>query len=340
MCCNIEVFSFCIIKGYMYYPIKPPREIDNLNKMQFLYLSKNRLNQLFKLTSNPLYVFPGEIPKDISNLIELEELNLQNNSFSGSLDMEIFNIRDDRDFSFIQQFIRKPPTKHVFYLTHIEELYLTFTNLVGNIPHSISNCSKLTHLELSGNKLTGLIPNSLGYLAHLQILNLEENNLTSDSSLSLLTSLTNCRNLTFLDISFNPLVGVLEASMGNLSTSLIIFQASCSKIKGNNKLTGSIGDNLCKLQRLDVIDLTQNQLSGFLPNCLGKVTSLREIHMGSNILISNTLPSVGNLKDLVVLDLSSNNLVGSLPSEIGNLKAATLIDLSMNQLSNGIPKEI
>ncbi|PHU18829.1 hypothetical protein BC332_09980 [Capsicum chinense] len=111
-------------------------------------------------------------------------------------------------------------------------------------------------------------------------------------------------------------------------------------VLSNNKLTGSIGDNLRKLQRLDVIDLTQNQLSGFLPNCLGKVTSLREIHMGSNILISNTLPSVGNLKDLVVLDLSSNNLVGSLHSEIGNLKAATLIDLSMNQLSNGIPKEI
>ncbi|PHU19067.1 hypothetical protein BC332_10218 [Capsicum chinense] len=131
----------------------------------------------------------------------------------------------------------------------------------------------------------------------------------------------------------NNLVGWIPTSIGNLRNLQGLHLS-------NTKLTGSIGDAICKLQRLDVLDLTQNQFSGFLTNCLGNVTSLGEIYLGSNILSSNIPPSLGNLKDLVVLDLSSNNMVGALSPEIGNLKAATLIDMSMNQFSNEIPREI
>ncbi|PHT28234.1 hypothetical protein CQW23_32171 [Capsicum baccatum] len=123
----------------------------------------------------------------------------------------------------------------------------------------------------------------------------------------------------------------LEGDVGALPKTHNVYQST---------FAGSTGDAICKLQRLDVLDLTQNQFSGFLTNCLGNVTSLGEIYLGSNILSSNIPPSLGNLKDLVVLDLSSNNMVGSLSPEIGNLKAATLIDMSMNQFSNEIPREI
>ncbi|KAM3306380.1 hypothetical protein P3S67_013250 [Capsicum chacoense] len=273
----------------------------------------------------------------MSNLIELEELYLQSNNFSGPLPTEIFNISVLRVISLTNNNLSGSlPPLTCSILPKIEELYLVFTNLVGTIPHSIFNCSKLTRLELSHNQLTVLIPNSIGYLTHLQYLNLAVNNLTSDSSLSFLTSLINCRNLTTLSLTSNPLNGMLLASTGNLSTSLRNVYTNVCKIK-KEKPAGLVLDSL---HCLDVIDLTQHQLSGSLPNYLGKVTSLREIHMGSNILSSNILPSLGNLNDLVVLDLLSNNMVGSLPQEIGNLMAATLIDLSMNQFSNGIPREI
>ncbi|KAM3394123.1 hypothetical protein P3S68_003125 [Capsicum galapagoense] len=87
--------------------------------MEFLYLSKNRLNQLFKLTSNPLFVFPGEITKEISNLTELDLVSLRNNSFSGSLPMKIFNISGLRLIS------------------------LSFNNLSGSLPPNI--CSHTQH---------------------------------------------------------------------------------------------------------------------------------------------------------------------------------------------------
>ncbi|XP_015160751.1 putative receptor-like protein kinase At3g47110 [Solanum tuberosum] len=179
--------------------------------MQVLYLNENR--------------FVGEIPKEIRNLVELEKLGLQFNSFSGSLDMEMFNISGMRAIDLSANNLPGTIQPNIgSILPNIEELYLSrLTNLVGTIPYSISNCSKLTNLELSYNKLTGLIPNSLGYLTHLRFLNLGGNNLTSDSFLSFLTSLTNCRNLTSLYLSFNPLNGMLPVSVGNFSISLVIF---------------------------------------------------------------------------------------------------------------------
>ncbi|PHT49588.1 hypothetical protein CQW23_09335 [Capsicum baccatum] len=197
-----------------------PQEISNLTKMQNLQLGDNKLI--------------AEIPKEISNLVELEVLDLSGNSFSGSLDMEIFNISGLRVISISNNNLSGSlPPNLCSLLPNIEKLYMNdLTNLVGTFPHSISNCSELTILELSNNQLTGLIPNSLGHLAHLQFLNLERNNLTNDSTLSFLTSLTSCRNLTFLSVYLNPLNGMLPASTGNLSTSLRTFVADICKIKG------------------------------------------------------------------------------------------------------------
>ncbi|KAM3394128.1 hypothetical protein P3S68_003130 [Capsicum galapagoense] len=273
--------------------------------------------------------------------------------------MEIFNISGLREISLsLNNLSGSLPPNMCSILPNIEELYLTFTNLVGTIPHSISNCSKLTHLELSGNKLTGLIPNSLGYLTHLQILNLEENNLTSDSSLSFLTSLTNCRNLTILDISFNPLVGVLPGSMGNLSTSLIIFQASSSKIKG--RIPNEVG----YLSSLIDLDLSANNLAGSIPTSIGNMINLQGLFLSNKKLTGSIGDNICRLQRLDVIDLTQNQLSGSLPNclgkvtslreihmgsnilssntlpSLGNLKDLVVLDLSSNNLVGSLPSEI
>ncbi|XP_016571161.1 LRR receptor-like serine/threonine-protein kinase RGI1 [Capsicum annuum] len=116
-------------------------------------------------------VMTGEIPKEISNLVELEELDLANNSFSGRLDTEIFNISGLRIIDSFNNLSESLPPILGSILPNIEELYLNnLNNLVGTIPQSISNYSKLTRLELSNNQFTRLIPNSLGSLTHLKLI--------------------------------------------------------------------------------------------------------------------------------------------------------------------------
>ena len=108
-------------------------------------------------------------------------------------------------------------------VSNLEKLLLWGNNLSGKIPDSISNVSKLRILELGNNSFFGLIPNTLGNLRFLERLWLDSNHLTTKTSTdewSFLYSLANCKYLRHLELSSNPLKGILPTSISNLSTSL------------------------------------------------------------------------------------------------------------------------
>ena len=107
-----------------------PREIGNLVNLQELYLSDNQLT---------------EIPKEIGNLSKLQILSLTYNGFT-QIPKEIGNLFNLR----------------------ILGLY---KNKLKVIPKEIGNLSNLQELFLSDNKLTK-IPKELGDLRNLQKLNL------------------------------------------------------------------------------------------------------------------------------------------------------------------------
>ncbi|KAM3306487.1 hypothetical protein P3S67_013357 [Capsicum chacoense] len=320
------------------------RKIGKLTKIRFLYLNKNR--------------FTGEIPKEIRNLVELKELNLGYNGFSGSLD--IFNISGLRVVSLRNSNLSGilPPNLGSL-LPNIEELHLSeLTNLGGTIPHSISNCSELITLDLSYNKVIGLIPSSLRYLTHLQFLNMIENNLTSDSSLSFLTSLTNCRNLTTLSLSLNPLNSMLPVSVGNFSTLLIRFYANSCKIKGRipndfgnlsslldldlsaNSLAGSIPTTIGILKNLQRLNLSDNKLTGFIGDHICRLQHLGDIYLGQNQL-SGSLPNcLGNITSLREIHLGSNKLSSNIQPSLGNVQDLVVLDLSSNNMVGSLSREI
>ncbi|KAM3239046.1 hypothetical protein P3L10_014079 [Capsicum annuum] len=232
-------------------------------------------------------------------------------------------------------------------LPNIERLYLSnLTNLVGTIPHSISNCSKLTRLELSINQLSGLIPNLLGYLTHLQLLNLAENNLTSDSSLSFLTSSTNCRNLTTLSLTSNPLNGMLPASTGNLSTSLRNFYANGDITSlweiylGSNKLSTNIPRRLGNLHGLVVLDLSSNSMVGSLPTEIGNLKATTLIDLSMNQFSSRIPREIGGLQNLENLSLRHSKLQGAIPDSMSTMVGLEFLYLSHNNISRIIRKSL
>jgi len=75
----------------------------------------------------------------------------------------------------------------------------------------------------------------------------------------------------------------------------------------NNNLTGALPGEIRHLQKLEVLDASDNKMTG--------------------------VPAeIGQLSSLITLDLSNNQLTG-LPNELGNLKNLKTLNLSGNQVS-------
>nr|GMD40757.1 probable LRR receptor-like serine/threonine-protein kinase At3g47570 [Ipomoea batatas] len=221
-----------------------PRQIGNLTMLKKVDLGVNALS--------------GEIPKELGNLEELEELKLDMNGLRGSIPWEIFNVSSLTILSLTSNYNLSGtlPSSLGYWLPSLEELYLGMNNIRGVIPAQISNASNLVVLELCQNQFTGFIPNSLGNLPQLQLLSMYSNNLTTDAQFSLITSLTNCRYLQQLSLSFNPLNTLLPNSIGNLSTTLEVFFIRDCTIQG--PIPNEIG-NLSNLKMVRRKELAQKR---------------------------------------------------------------------------------
>lgn len=95
-----------------------------------------------------------KVPIDTFNKIEIQELNVSNNSLEGSLQAEVRNLQN------------------------LIVLNLSNNNFTG-VPAEIGQLKNLEVLNLSNNNLTGL-PNELGNLSNLKVLNLKGNNYSTN----------------------------------------------------------------------------------------------------------------------------------------------------------------
>ncbi|XP_049370161.1 LRR receptor-like serine/threonine-protein kinase FLS2 [Solanum verrucosum] len=274
-------------------------------------LEKCRKLQILSLSYNE---FIGIVPRELANLIALTELYLGDLYLEGEIPMELDSVPES-NFQHVSTADDRFCTKQVF---------------------------RLRIFELSYNSFTGPIPKSLGNLEYLE--NLEMNNFISDSSLSFLTSLTNCRKLRSLWFNENALDGDLSASAGNFSNSLRNFQGNGCKLQEfylhSNEIKGTIPNVICSLKNLGALDLSGNHFSSLVSSCIGNVTSLRYLNLAYNRLNLRLPTSLGDLHDLIEFNVSSNSLSDHIPLELGNLKAVTLIDLSKNDFSGKIPSTL
>lgn len=280
----------------------------------------------------------GPIPEEISNLDNLQEIGLNNNTLSGPIPVGLFNISTLRIISMIRNNLSGTlPSTMGQRLPNLEYLYLYINNLTGKIPDSISNSSKLIEITLQLNKLTGPIPNSLGNLKLLDCLHLFGNELTNDSpdqELTFLSSLTNCPKLRDLVVSFNPLRGFLPPSIGNLSTSLIrIYVSGCM-------LTGEIPHQIGNLTNLNNLDLTDNELSGFVPTTIRGLRRLQGLSLGRNKIQGPLPDNLCDLPELSHLKMGGNQISGPIPECLGKINSLRIIHLDSNRLNSTPPLSI
>ncbi|KAF4384993.1 hypothetical protein F8388_010591 [Cannabis sativa] len=94
--------------------------------MQFLLVG---LLRVINLSSNRL---DGEVPMELTDLVELAQLNLSRNNLSGAIPLNIGS------------------------LNKLESLDLSHNNFVGEIPIGLAKIFSLAYLDLSYNHLSGL----------------------------------------------------------------------------------------------------------------------------------------------------------------------------------------
>ncbi|KAM3306650.1 hypothetical protein P3S67_013520 [Capsicum chacoense] len=159
-------------------------------------------------------------------------------------------------------------------------------------------------------------------------------------------------------MSFNPLNGMLTASMGNLSTSLRKFYANGFKIKGRipnnfgnlsslldidvsgNNLVGSVPTSIGNLRELQRFNLRSNKFTGSIGDHICKMKNLGDIYLGQN-QFSGSLPyCLGNITSLREIHLSSNKLSSNIPQSLGNLHNLVVLDLSSNNMVVSLPPEV
>ncbi|KAM7515056.1 hypothetical protein LguiA_004639 [Lonicera macranthoides] len=309
-----------ISKRSQYKEKSPEERHDKPKNVEANYYDNNR-------------TLPSEFGK-----LNLETLNLAQNSLTGLIPFEIFNMSTIIEISLsYNHFSGHLPSSMGHWTPNLEGLYLSDNRLCGSIPSSISNASKLTLINMPLNSFTGFLPNTLGNLRDLRVLIVAGNNLTGEVStpeLRFFDSLSNCKNLYTLSIAKNQLNGILPASVANLSTSFRIFQASGNKIKG--EIPMGIGN----LSGLLFISLSSNELTGFIPSTLGRLKNLEQLYLYDNDLKGSIPIDLCRLKRLGGLYLSDNKLDGSIPSCLGELSSMIRLSLSSNNLTSTIPSTL
>jgi len=260
----------------------------------------------------------------------------------------------------------------------ISVIFLAPSNLVGKIPASIGNLSKVTQLNLTGNKITGSIPSTIGNMTSLQYVYLGNNQITG----SIPSSLQNLKSLLVLNLGYNQLSGTIPSQL-NYLTNLTYLGLGVNKLTGdipdlsgltnlnslglsylptlnagviptwiknlhaltglymiNTNRTGAIPDEIGTITSLTVIDLSSNQLSGSLPSSMGNLVNLNTLNLTSNQISGSIPDSFGNMVSLQYLNLNLNKLTGSIPSTFSNLTKISTLNLYSNQLSGTLPSFI
>ncbi|XP_050223724.1 receptor-like protein 7 [Mercurialis annua] len=317
-----------------------PPTLTNMTRLSTVLLSFNRLSghvpfQInafaslfqFDLSRNEL---EGPIPAaNLSNLPNLNYLQLDYNNFAGPVDLSKFlNLK--KLFSLTMSFNKLSVSSG----TISSNAKFPNMNLLGlascklsEFPQFLRNQDQLVFLDLSNNNLSGQIPSwitNLG-LQSFDYLNLSHNHLTGFEQNPVILQWVQIRTI---DLRFNLLQGSLP--IPPLST--IYYLVS------HNKFSGEVSSLICSLTSLTTLDLSFNNLSGKLPQCLGNFSdslSLLDVK-GNNF--HRSIPSTWtNGCNLGMISLSHNNFQGEIPRSLANCTFLEFVDFGDNQIVDTFP---
>ena len=158
-----------------------------------------------------------------------------------------------------------------------------------------------------------------------------------------------------VDLGKNKLSERIPSWIGGSLSDLIVLNLR------SNEFNGSISLNLCRLRKIQMLDLSSNNLSRTIPKCLKNLIAMA--HKESSIIAYNEMVYVFNIQLSYVdntlvqwkgkeseykntlwlfksIDFSTNKLIGEIPVEVTDLVELVSLNLSRNDLIGPIPATI
>ncbi|XP_040964600.1 receptor-like protein 45 [Gossypium hirsutum] len=307
--------------------------LENNKKLEKLNLVNSSLSGHFLLpstsrrglsrldvSSNSL---DGNIPNEIgAKLPSLELLNMSNNFFTGGVPISIGGMISLQLLDLSNNKLSGGIPRHLAMGLVLFDV--SNNQLFGDIPSSMENMSLLSILDISSNTLSGGIPRWMGKMSNLEALVMANNHFEG------LIPMEFCKlnySLKFLGLSANNISGSLfikkQAKRADHHLSALVYL-----LLKNNHLEGGIPVQLCKLNRLRLIDVSNNNLSGTIPPCLMNTISSDSSHAyysgsySADVPIEFTVKSISYfykgrvLTYLSGIDLSCNKLTGEVPLQL------------------------
>ncbi|KAJ1418052.1 Leucine-rich repeat [Sesbania bispinosa] len=235
---------------------------ENWKGLSFLFMENNKLT--------------GEVPPSISSLIYLQILDLHNN-LSGNFSLDLSNMKNLE----IINIERNKFSGTVPVVPHSMQMMILRSNqLEGNIPLHLCNLSSLIQLDLSQNKLSGAIPQCIGNLTSMGE---EKQTIHYPFSFNMYTK---GLQLNYKDFGFYR---SLDLSTNNLSGEIPPEVFSLVQLKSlnlsRNHYTGKIPREIGDMKNLESLDLSNNQLSGKIPVTISTLSFLSFLNLSNNDLV-------------------------------------------------------
>ncbi|CAA7033121.1 unnamed protein product [Microthlaspi erraticum] len=286
----------------------------------------------------------GEISPSIASLTALTVLDLSRNFFTGQIPPEIGSLHKT-----------------------LKQLSLSENLLQGNIPQELGSLNRLVYLDLGTNRFTGQIPVELfcnGSSSSLQYIDLSNNSLTGEIPLknhchlkelrflllwsnklvgNVPSSLSNSTNLKWIDLESNLLTGELPSQVISKMPQLQFLYLSYNHFVSHNNNTNlePFFASLANSSDLQELELAGNNLGGVITSSVRHLSvNLVQLHLDQNHIHGSIPPEISNLFNLTLLNLSSNHLTGPIPRELCKLSKLERVYLSNNLLTGEIPVEL